>query len=274
MPNRAAPGSPLTAEQRRMIGNATGFTFDTSVGNSIYHAANLQFQRRFQNGISFTANYTFSKAIDNASSFGGGVVQDAYNLRAERGLSSFDQRHVASLGWYLLSPVGEHGLIKSSGKWTQRLLANWALSGGISFASGTPFTARVLGNLSNTGGNVGSGRADATAIRHHRRHWILQSGWPSPSRPPAVSATPAATPSPVCPRISLNLSFGRSFSLSGDNRRRIEFRVDSGNVTNHVNYTSVGTVVNASNYGMPLAAAGMRTMTRLSEVPLLTCDVH
>jgi hypothetical protein len=34
-PNRAAPGSPLTAEQRRQIGNATGFTFDTSQGNSI-----------------------------------------------------------------------------------------------------------------------------------------------------------------------------------------------------------------------------------------------
>jgi hypothetical protein len=58
----------------------------------------------------------------------------------------------------------------------------------------------------------------------------------------------------------MNLGFGRSFSLSSDNRRRIEARVDAGNITNHVNYTSVGTVVNASNYGLPLATAGMRSV--------------
>src|SRR5204863_6077749 len=101
------------------------------------------------------------KAIDNASSFGGGTVQDAYNLRAERGLSSFDQRHNLSLNWYLVSHIGEHGLLKN-GNWSRRLLGNWSLSGSVSYNSGTPYTARVLGNLSNTGGNVGSGRADAT----------------------------------------------------------------------------------------------------------------
>jgi hypothetical protein len=49
--------------------------------------------------------------------------------------------------------------------------------------------------------------------------------------------------------------------LSSDNRRRIELRMESGNLTNHVNYTSVGTVVNASSYGLPLATAGMRTIS-------------
>jgi hypothetical protein len=259
MPNRAMPGSPLTAEQRRLIGNATGFTYDTSVGNSIYHSMNLQFQRRFQKGVSFTANYTLSKAIDNASSFGGGIVQDAYNLRAERGLSSFDQRHVLSLGWFLLSPVGEHGLLKN-GVWSRRLLSNWALSGGISYASGTPYTARVLGNLSNTGGNVGSGRADATGA-----DITAGSGFFNPlafTIPPLGRFGDAGRDTiPGLPRASLNLGFGRSFNLSSDNRRRIEIRADAGNLTNHVNYTSVGTVVNASNYGLPLATAGMRSVT-------------
>jgi trimeric autotransporter adhesin len=258
MPNRAMPGSPLTAEQRRLIGNATGFTYDTSVGNSIYHAANLQLQRRFQKGVSFTANYTLAKAIDNASSFGGGIVQDAYNLRAERGLSSFDQRHVLSLGWYLLSPVGEHGVLKN-GNWSKRLLGNWSLSGTTSYNSGTPYTARVLGNLSNSGGNVGSGRADATGAD-------VTAG-PGFFNPLAYTIPPSGrfgnsgrNTIPGLPRASLNLGVGRSFSLSGDNRRRIEFRVDAGNITNHVNYTSLGTVVNASNYGLPLATAGMRSV--------------
>jgi hypothetical protein len=259
MPNRAAPGSPLTAEQRRQIGNATGFTFDTAVGNSIYHAMNLQLQRRFQHGVAFTSNYTYSKAIDNASSFGGGIVQDAYNLRAERGLSSFDQRHVLSLGWYLLSPVGEHGALKTSA-WAKRLLGGWSLSGGVSYASGTPYTARVLGNLSNTGGNVGSGRADATGA-----DITGGSGFFNPlafTIPPSGRFGDAGRDTiPGLPRASLNASFGRSFVLSSDNRRRIELRMESGNLTNHVNYTSVGTVVNASSYGLPLATAGMRTIS-------------
>ena len=70
LPNRAAPGSPLTSEQRRLIGNATGFTFDSSDGNSIYHSGTVRVSRRFRRGISANLNYTFSKSIDNASSVG------------------------------------------------------------------------------------------------------------------------------------------------------------------------------------------------------------
>ncbi len=57
---------------------------------------------------------------------------------------------------------------------------------------------------------------------------------------------------------SLNLAFARSFTFA--ERRRLEFRVESNNVLNHVNYTNLYTVVNAVNYGLPSAAGGMRTM--------------
>ena len=53
---------------------------------------------------------------------------------------------------------------------------------------------------------------------------------------------------------------GRSFAL-GDERRRIEIRLEANNVLNQVNFTRVGTTVNASNYGLATAAASMRTMT-------------
>lgn len=262
MPNRSAPGSsPLDAEQNRKISNATNFTYDTSVGNSIYHALDVGIQRRFQRNVSLNLQYVFSKAIDNASTFGGGVVQDAYDLRAERGLSSFDRRHTLNMGYYLLSPVGERGLFKS-GKWSQRFLANWQLSGNLAFATGSPLTARVLGNLSNVGGTTGSGRADATGsdvLAGPGFFNLLAFAIPPPGR--FGNAGRNTIPGPNT--IALNMGFGRSFTLKGDTRRRLEFRVESSNVTNHVSYTSVGTVVNASNYGLPLAAAGMRTVTAL-----------
>jgi trimeric autotransporter adhesin len=111
-------------------------------------------------------------------------------------------------------------------------------------------------------GNVGSGRADATGIP--------VTGGPGFFNLLAFTIPPSGRfgdagrdTVPGLPRISANLGFGRSFVLSGDNRRRIEVRVESSNLTNHANYTSVGTVINASTYGVPLAAAGMRTVTAL-----------
>ena len=59
--------------------------------------------------------------------------------------------------------------------------------------------------------------------------------------------------------VALNAAFGRSFQF-GDTRRRLEFRFEANNVLNQVNYTNVNTVVNASNYGLPVSAGAMRTL--------------
>ena len=266
LPNRAAPGSPLTAEQRRLIGNATGFTFDTSIGNSIYHAGQLRLTRRFQKGISANLSYTYAKSIDNASTFGGGggggVAQNDTDLRAERGLSSFDQRHALSMGYYLLSPVGERGLMKTS-KWGPRFLGNWSLSGSMTFNSGTPLTARVLGNLANSGtGAVGSGRAQATGTGIHDGAGLFNLlAFTLPPAGHFGNAGRNTIPGPS--RLSMNVAFGRSFRIGGDARKRVELRVESANFANHVSFTSFGTVVNASNYGLPLAAAPMRSFNAL-----------
>jgi hypothetical protein len=55
----------------------------------------------------------------------------------------------------------------------------------------------------------------------------------------------------------LNLSVTRTFSF--DDRRNLEFRMDSNNFGNFVNINRFGTTVNASNYGVATAARGMRT---------------
>ena len=263
LPNRAAPGSPLTAEQRRQIGNATGFTFESSEGNSIYNAAQVRFTRRFSKGLSANVLYVFSKSIDNSSTLGGGaavVAQNDQDLHAERGLSAFDRRHTLNANYIFTSPVGENQWIRASG-WTERMLKDWTLSGGVVASSGLPFTARVLGNQADTGGtgSVGSGRAQATGLPVDAGSGffnIAAFGYPLPGT--YGNAGRNTIPGPG--QVSLNLAFGRSFRLK-DERRRIEFRLESTNFLNHVNYTSLNTVVNASNFGLPLATATMRTIT-------------
>ncbi len=251
LPNRAAPGSPLTAEERRRIGNATGFTYEAAEGNSIYHALQIRVSRRPRRGIGFNAFYTFGKSIDNSSTFGGAgntVAQDANDLRAERGLSSFDQRHKFTFTSTLSSPARQN-----------RWLKDWTLQGTLNLASGTPLTARVLGNQADTGGtgSVGSGRAQATGLPVDCCGMFFN---------PAAFTIPLAGTFGNAGRntitgpgtFSINAGIGRSFSLG--ERRRIELRAEANNLTNHVNFSNVNTVVNASNYGLPVSAGGMRTM--------------
>jgi trimeric autotransporter adhesin len=57
----------------------------------------------------------------------------------------------------------------------------------------------------------------------------------------------------------MNASFGRGFRI--DERRHLDLRVESNNFLNRVSFTRMGTTVNASNYGLATAAAGMRTVT-------------
>ena len=263
-PNRAAPGSPLTAEERRLIGNAVGFVFESAEGNSIYNAGQVRFIRRFRKGMSANLLYTFSKSIDNATTFGGGgtvVAQFDDNLSLERGLSSFDQRHMVQANYYLASPFGDAGsaLIRTSG-WKTTLLRDWSFSGGITMRSGTPMTARVLGNRADSGGSgvVGSGRAEATGLPIGGEQYfnVLAFGLPPSGR----YGNAGRNTVPGVPYFGANLSFGRSFRIH-ESKRWIDLRVDSSNFTNHPSITGFATVVNARTYGLPTSVGSMRTVT-------------
>ena len=129
--------------------------------------------------------------------------------------------------------------------------------------SGSPFTARVLGNQSNSGGtgSVGSGRADATGLP-------IGAALPGQYFNLAAFVVPvpgtfgdAARNTIIGPgSVVANISLMRSFQL-GDSRRRINFSVNSQNFLNHPGITGIGTVINSSTYGFATSAQKMRTLT-------------
>jgi hypothetical protein len=262
-PDRASPGSPLTAQQRLPIANATGFSYELSQGNSIFHAGQIRITRRFARGMSANALYTFSKSLDNASSFGGGggvIAQYPDNLALERGLSTFDQRHKLQVQYMLSSPVGIHGLWRNGG-WKTKTLTGWTLSGNLSAQSGTPLTARVQGNLSNTGGTAafGTGRAQATGagIEDGAYPYFNLLAFTLPQSGQYGDA--ARNTIPGLFRFSLNAALQRAWRI-GDTRRQFQVRLSATNAMNHVSITNIGTTVNAANYGLPTAASGNRTV--------------
>jgi hypothetical protein len=261
LPGEGPASSELGAHHQ--LGDAVGFTYDSSNGDSIMHSLTTHLMRRFRGGISMNAHYVFSKSIDDSSTFGGAgntVAQNWLDLAAERGLSSFNRTHVFDMQWVLTSPFGNPNSHFASTGWSGRALRNWTLSGGLTAETGTPLTARVLGNnakLAQTGG-TGSGRADATGepVTSGTGFFNL-AAFTLPSLGTFGDAGRNTIPGPGL--VSLNASFGRSFQF-GDTRRRLEFRFEANNVLNQVNYTNLSTVVGSLNYGLPVAASAMRTM--------------
>ena len=259
LPNEGPGG----LRQGNQLGNAVGFVFDSSVGNSIYHAAQVRVQRRFNRGVSMQAFYSFSKSIDDSSSFGGAgntVAQNWLNLAAERGLSSFDRRHSFDMNWVFTSPVGNATSRVPGSTLAGRLLRDWQLSGSFVAQTGTPLTARVLGNsatLAQTGG-IGSGRAEATGMGLAAATGFFNlAAFTAP--PPGEFGDAGRNTIPGPGLVTLNAAFGRSFQF-GETRRRLELRLEGNNLFNYVNFSNINTVVNATNYGLPISAAPMRTV--------------
>jgi hypothetical protein len=253
LPNRAPLGTPqLAVQSSLLIPNANTFTYDSSVGNSIYHALQLQLTRRFARGTSFSILYTFSKAIDDSSTLGGGPVLIPGDIAAERALSPTDQRHNLRVNYNYQSPIAN---TRTGAMAT--LLRGWTIAGVLTATSGTPFTAVVNGDPSGTG-YFGNARAQATGLPV-----TLGSGYFNPAAftVPALGTFGNAGRDtiPGIANFSLTASFFRSFRI--DDKRRIEFRIDSTNPINHVNVTAINTTVNSIQYGLPTNAGAMRSVT-------------
>jgi len=65
----------------------------------------LQITKRFSRNYSLNANYTYAKSIDEATDFNTDYLgQNPFNIRDDRALSSFDQRHRAVISAVIISP--------------------------------------------------------------------------------------------------------------------------------------------------------------------------
>jgi carboxypeptidase family protein/TonB-dependent receptor-like protein len=101
----------------------------SSKGAALYEGAILEVKKRFSSHFSLLANYTFSKAFDTTTDFNSDFgPQDNTNLAAERGLSTFDQRHKIVVA-----------TIVDTGSTGGRVLSDFQLSPIVRYNSGHPF---------------------------------------------------------------------------------------------------------------------------------------
>jgi hypothetical protein len=256
-PNRGPAGT--------LISTVEPFNWETSQGSSILHAGSVRLRKRMTRGVAVGGTYAYSKSIDNASSIGGGaqvVAQDDTNLRAERGLSSFDQRHKLTGDWTVELPWGEGRKWLTKPGLAQKAFGDWLLQSSFTVASGTPYTARVLGSFEDVaGGTNGTLRADynGSAIQigdRNVKHWFNTAAFTTP----AAGTYGNAGRNTIIGPGSWLMSLVMSKSIPLRDSMSLEMRAEADNVLNHPNYSGIDTSLNSPTYGQVISVASMRKM--------------
>ena len=130
-----------------------------SVGTSSYNALQVDVTRRFSHGLSFRGVYTFSKVLDDGDSMNQttagnapGLVSNPYNLRADKGLATFNVANIGVINAIYSLPFGQ-GQRYASGLegWKGTLISGWSLSSIVTLQSGLPLTPQLSYNPSNNG---------------------------------------------------------------------------------------------------------------------------
>ena len=239
-----------------------GFAYLVSNGNSTRQAGVLEVRRRLRAGFTATVQYTFSKSIDNAALGGrnqGGVLmaQNWLDLRAERALSNFDQRHLVSFQTQYTTGMARAGGMLMSG-WRGALFKEWSVATQLTSGSGLPLSPRFPLAVAGTG--------VTSTVRPD------YSGAPLYAAPAGFFLNPAAFVAPAAgqwgnagrnsitgPRtFTLDASLSRTFRM-GD-RLNLDLRIEAANALNRVVFPSWNAIATSSQFGLPNPANTMRTV--------------
>lgn len=242
----------------------SGYVYRTSNGNSTREAGIATLRRRLRSGFTANVTYTYSKSIDDDYSFGGQgatmsgqIAQDWRNPNAQRGLSTFDQRHLLTTQLQYTTGMGLGGKTLMSG-WKGVLYKEWTILTNISAGSGLPETPIYPAAV---------GGAGTSGIM--RAHY---TGGPIHTHSPGLFLNPAAFVAPALGQwgdarrdsitgpnqFTLNASLARNFRLH--DRLNLDVRLDATNALNHVAYTGWNTIVGSPQFGAASGANQMRVI--------------
>ena len=258
-----------------------GFEYRTSGGDSTRESGQVQLRRRLRAGFTATLQYTYSKSIDDDAFLGGqghvvaaspgqapteaapaaspnaSIAQNWLDLRAERALSTFDQRHLLNLQAQYTTGQGLEGGTLLNGC-AGRLLKEWTLLTQITVGSGLPETPVYFAAIPGTG-FTGTIRPSLTGMPIYSSSEGLHLNAAAYASPASGQWGTAGRDSITGPsQFSLDSSLERTFRPS--TKFNLIARVDATNLLNHGTFTAWNSTVNSTTFGLPVAANSMRSL--------------
>jgi TonB dependent receptor len=243
--NASDPGNASTERERRMIPSLGAIMMAESSASASYHGLQATVEKRLSHGAQGSLVYTWSHSIDDATELAGAegilFIQDRRNPRGDRGNSGFDRRH----------RVVAHALVDLSfgaGRWAPHggvvgaLFKDWQVSSIVTMQSGAPFDVTVLDPANRLGVTPGSSVWRPDLVGDPRMLHPTADAWIDP----AAFAVPQNADGTYrfgnLGRNSLrgpgyfNLDAGLTREVRIGGLRRLQFRWEVFNLTNHPSY--------------------------------------
>jgi hypothetical protein len=282
--------------------NSTGFVLFTpqfsslpgwtNFGSSNYHSFQLSV-RKSSGPLVYGANYVFSKGIDNTSGAENqdnvnnpnltsgtlnGLIQNPFDLRANRAPSDFDLRHNVNGFWLLDLPFGKGKHFGADvGRLTDALIGGWQWTGTLRFHTGFP-----LGPANGFNFPTNFFLTPNGSLLQNAKSSLTRCG--PVGNPPAANkcfpnlfSDPLGVLNMIAPTLpggdgSRNIFRGpayfatdmgvyKSFRMPWKESQRLQFRVTAFNVFNTVNFSDVFASLDPTSpdtFGQISATAGPR----------------
>jgi hypothetical protein len=262
---------------------AAGFIGNYSSSN--YNALIVRVNHRVSHDLTMELNYAYSHSIDNDSGvqnnlidFSTSEICDLRNLRACRGSSDFDHRHLLAANFLYGLPVGR-------GKWLgtnvsrglNELIGGWNVSGIFTAYTGNPFkvdsgaftidfTQTQPGVFIGTKADVAAGihqvpsgdRNIPATVQYFSNVTNAESAFTAP-----IAGGPGNRNILSAPGLwNLDLALLKNFTMPWSDTHKLQFRTDAINVFNHTNFNGPGAnLINEGTFGNITSDAGPRTLT-------------
>jgi hypothetical protein len=214
-----------------------------------YNSLQVSLNKPFTHGLLFKGAYTYSKSMNESDNDGRATL--SWNTPSELwrnwGPAGFDRRHNFQLGFAYALPWQNQG--SYSGGIAKAILGDWQVNGVFAAFTGTPFTVTASGTAVNTPSNTQTadyvGTFDVLGNIGAAGKWFDTSAFAQPTGVRFGTSSRNQFYGPG--GYNLDFSLFRSFPVGGE--RRLEARMEAGNILNHPLYGNPSTSITSGTFG-------------------------
>lgn len=220
-----------------------------TVGRSIYHAMEVEIEKRYAGGFFFNGNYTLSRLIALTDR----PANPLLNAALDRGRPDISITNVFHFNAIRDLPFGP------GQKWLRdlpaaaaKILGGWQLAGGLHLQSGRPFTVTAPAADTGTGSNVNrahriaDGRLSSDRPKNEKlNRYFDTSAFRRPARGEIGSSGVGILVGPGLWTTDLSLMKNTAIT----ERWNLQFRADFFNIFNHANFLPPNADITSSAFG-------------------------
>lgn len=267
MPNLSLPYSTFSGTIGQMLLPFPQFSGVSDafgvVGNSNFHALEIQIKQRATKGLTFNANYTLSKSIDNGGTYRSGYLSS----RVERSISAANQPNNFNASFVYNMPFGK-GAFTIPVHSVNYIVRDWDLSGIVLYSTGSPLAIIATGCTIYGQGtcmpNLNSSFSGSPRIHGKWGHGVTASNVSTSFIDAKAFTLPAAYTIGTAPRVAaynlygpsnknVDISLRRRFAIYQQSKLLVQG--DVYNLFNNVVFGGIGTTFGSATFGQVTSQA-------------------